>query len=231
MKILLFLCAGSGKRLYPEIGMKKQFYPLDGKNELFYLCLLPFLKSGLFEKIYLACAKEDLEEFKKRLDNHGLSSSVKLLSGGNTREESAYAALKEIHKEGNGDALVYIADGDRPFASEEFLKEEGEKAEKGAIVVPCRKMTSSLVNAKEGKYVDRSDYVTVATPQVACLMDFLEAMEQAGERLKEFTDEGSLFAAAGKKVILLEDSSPDLKVSDRASLELARIKGKTLWKK
>lgn len=231
MKILLFLCAGGGKRLYSVIGMKKQFYPLDGENELFYLCLRPFLESGLFGRVYLACSEEDGEEFKKRLARHGLSSSVRLVFGKDTREESAYSALKKIKEETEEDALVYIADGDRPFASAEFLKKEGEKAEKGAIAVPCRPVTSSLVNAKEGSYVPRKDYVTVSTPQVAFLSDFLEAMEKAGEDLAQFTDEGSLFVSCGKKLVLLEDPSPDLKVSDAASLELVRVKGKMVWKK
>ena len=219
MNISLIPISGSGNRLLKIIKMKKQFFLLDKKNEMFIITLNNFVNNPLFDKSVLIIDKDDEIKVQKILSKHNLSSKVELTYGGKSREESVYNGLKYIdskyHKE---NPKVFIHDGDRPFISSELIYELNEKALKGTITIPGIKVKESIYDIKEGKYINRENLVRVQTPQVAYLNDFIFAFNSA-TNLNLFTDEGGIFKNASLKVKIINRDEKNIKISTSQDLE------------
>jgi 2-C-methyl-D-erythritol 4-phosphate cytidylyltransferase len=175
---LVLLLAGSGSRIYKDIKMKKQFYPVLGK-ELFLYSLEASVESGIFSRIVLVIDKEDKEQVKSIVEKNIKGDVlISYATGGKDRNESVYhglSSLKPVEK----DEIVFIHDAARPLLTKEILSSllEGMKNHEAlTTVVPVH---DSLLKEVDGKitYVDRKDMYQIQTPQVFLLDKILSLYE------------------------------------------------------
>ena len=111
------------------------------------------------------------------------SKKIKLISGGDTRAESVYQALKEVVDE---EALVIVHDAVRPFIStseiakliDEYEKRNADILVFGIPVYESLKLIDSET-LEIKKNVDRNEYYLAQTPQITSAKILSEAYDQS----------------------------------------------------
>lgn len=137
-----------------------------------------------------------------------------VVAGAGTRSGSVRAGLAAVP--GDADAVL-VHDGARPLADAAlFARVVAAVADGADAVVPAIPVTDTL-RRRSGGPVDRSDLLAVQTPQgfrAAALRD-----AHRGE--PEATDDVTLVEAAGGKVVVVDGSPANLKVTHPADLVAA----------
>ena len=179
---LILLLAGSGSRLYSSIQVKKQFYPIQGK-ELFLYPLESFVMSSHFQEIVLVVDEEDEKKVDSIVKKRFPSLSFTLVKGGKDRNESVYHGLlslkgKEVDK-------VFIHDSARALISEKEISDLVQASlqfDALTLVVP---VSDSLLREEDGKirYIDRKNAYRILTPQVFSFPKILDLYEQGYDSL------------------------------------------------
>ena len=127
---LVLLLAGKGTRLYEDIGVKKQFYLLKGK-ELFLYTLERMLDVGFFTDIVFVIDDEDKEKVKEALKKISIPQEIFLsfALGGKDRNESVYHGLEKLKETyGKEDSPVFLHDADRVLVNPDVLRELFEES-------------------------------------------------------------------------------------------------------
>ena len=137
-----------------------------------------------------------------------------VVAGGATRSGSVRAGLAAVPEDAEA---VLVHDGARPLADAAlFARVAAAVAEGADAVVPAVPVTDTL-RRRDGGPVDRRDLLAVQTPQgfgAAALRD-----AHAGE--PEATDDVTLVEAAGGKVVVVDGSPQNLKVTHPADIVAA----------
>ncbi len=190
MKITAIVCAaGRGERA--GFSKNKLMVPVNGMPVLHYT-LSEFdvfdseYTGGNLEKIAV-CGQDDFEtrEFC-------LTYGWQVVSGGATRTESVYNALKAT----TGD-LVIIHDGARPFVTQDIISACVECAKEFGSAICATPAVDTVAIAKDGfidSVPDRSGVYCVQTPQVFFTQDIKAAYEKAIVSGERFTDDGSVYS-------------------------------------
>jgi len=80
------------------------------------------------------------------LEQYRITKVKKVVTGGETGQQSIYNGLKEIR-----DGIVLIHDGVRPFISSKLIKENIEMAKVNKIAITCVKAKETLVSVEDNK--------------------------------------------------------------------------------
>ena len=186
--ISAILCAaGAGSRAGFKVN--KVLKELNGMPVLLYSVSALALEA---DEIVVACRKEDEERIRSLLASYPAARPV---LGGETREESVLYALREVR----GD-IVLVHDAARPFVTREIIRACIESVEKYGSGVCALPATDTTVLTREGCIIavpPREMVYTVQTPQGFMRGELLRAfsLAEAQGKLKDFTDESSLYAA------------------------------------
>jgi 2-C-methyl-D-erythritol 4-phosphate cytidylyltransferase len=137
-----------------------------------------------------------------------------VVGGGATRSSSVRAGLAAVP----GDAeVVVVHDGARPLADVElFARVVGAVRDGADGAVPAVDVTDTLRH-RSGRAVDRNGLVAVQTPQAFRA----SALRRAHAAEPEATDDASLVEAAGGKVVVVEGSPANLKITRPVDLAIA----------
>lgn len=150
-----------------------------------------------------------------------LHSSIKIIEGGNNRQESVYNGLLACDKPD----FVLIHDGARPMISIEIINNAIEMVqEKNALTFATRTVdTIKQVdeNLKIIKTLDRSSLFNTQTPQVFKY----DLIKDAHIELKgrNFTDDAGMLEFLGQDVYILEGDYKNIKITTFNDIELARL--------
>ena len=137
-----------------------------------------------------------------------------VVGGGDTRSSSVRAGLAAVP--GHADVIV-VHDGARPLAGAELFARVVEAVREGAdAAVPAVEVTDTLRHRSSGS-VDRSGLVAVQTPQAFRAA----ALRRAHADEPEATDDASLVEATGGKVVVVEGSPANLKITRPIDLAIA----------
>lgn len=210
--------AGEGARFGSQL--PKQFHKLSGKK-IYLHCLEKFIYSNLFDEIILVCPEKwktdveyDVTAYKQ--------VSIKVVSGGATRQESTYQGILACGKETE---YVVIHDGVRPFVSEKILLENVEAVRKYGAVDTCIPSTDTLVYSSSGTQIDsipkRSELLRGQTPQSFSYSLILEAHEEARKKGLQVSDDCSLAVAMNKKVFIVQGDEHNIKITSQLDLSIA----------
>lgn len=198
MVTIILMMAGNASRMHMK--ENKVFLPL-GNQRVFEYALKLFL-SYSFEVICVI-RKEDRPYLK---DYEG---KVKIVYGGDTRQESVYQGLKEATGE-----YVLIHDAARPFLSKGLIEEclKALKAGKACLVVqPCK---DSIYQRDPFKSLSRDTLALAQTPQGGRTKDFLDAHKQALEDRISMTDDISLLLQYKNVIVeLIEGDDSNFKIT------------------
>ena len=216
------------RRSLGEGGTPKQLLELDGVPILFWtlrrLAACPRLAS-----IVVAVRPTDRAAVEARLAGESFAARVRLVEGGESRQESVACALRAVPPETE---LVLVHDAVRPFVEPSLIERALDAAaETGAAILglPARDTVKEVEPAAGGHQshitatVPRERIVLAQTPQVFRFDWFKEAVEQAAADGFRASDEAMLVERLGHTVTVVMGSERNIKITTPADLELAHF--------
>lgn len=196
-------CGGVGSRL--NLGYNKILYKIDGKY-LIERTVKNFLLDEECLEVIIVYQENDYIILKNIFN----TPKIKLIKGGNNREESVYNGVKIS----NGD-YVLIHDGARPNIKKEVIQRIKNALNNNEAVIPVVKSKdASLINNK----YHFDEVKLIQTPQAFKKELLLTAMENV--ELERFKDDGSIYSYYYQKDVTLVDGDySNIKVTTQEDLD------------
>ena len=234
MKVAVILpAAGLGTRMGRASAEKtgtsrKQFMLLDGSPILLHT-VRKFAASARVDEIVVAVRREDLEWATDLLRREVRGKNVRVVEGGNSRQQSVENALGTLDP---ATTLVAVHDAVRPFIDLETIdKVIDEAAETGAAIVgivpvdTVKQVTRAQTNkAKIRATLPREKLVLAQTPQVFRYDLLVRAFAAAQNDGFTGTDESSLVERLDQvDVSVVLGSDRNIKITKPTDMDLARL--------
>lgn len=218
---LLIPAAGMGRRMGSD--RNKLLLTLQDKPLLAWT-LLAAEASRTISWIGIMGQPSDFPDFKEIIAQLKLTKPVKLIMGGDTRQESVYNGLQALP---SGAERVLIHDGARCLATPELLDRCSDVLQtcQGLIAAISVKDTIKVVD--ETKTIqatpDRRNLWAAQTPQ-GFEVELLKHCHERGRKLGwEVTDDAALFEKCQLPVKIVEGEETNLKVTTPVDLAIAEF--------
>lgn len=196
---MIVVAAGEGRRF----GAAKQYAPLAGRRVLDWsLDAARTVADG----VVLVVPPDRAGDAEPQADA--------VAAGAATRSGSVRAGLDRVPA---GAEVVVVHDGARPLAGPDLFGAVVDAVRAGADAAVPGVPVSDTLRSRGGGVVDRDGVVAVQTPQ-AFRAAALRAAHAGGA---EATDDASLVEAGGGKVVVVDGSPANLKITDPADLVVA----------
>ena len=219
--------AGLGTRMGAET--PKQFLELDGTSILVH-SVRKLASCELVTEIIVATRGEEVARLADRLREEKLRQPVRVVKGGDTRQESVAAALKQVAE---GTEIILVHDAVRPFVTREQIARVIEEARNcGAAILGIPAMDT----VKEVKRtslpedvalitmtIPRERVVLAQTPQAFRTKILQEAFARAEADGVSASDEAGLVERLGQEVHVVLGSERNIKITKPADMELANF--------
>ena len=208
---LILLAAGDGKRL--ESMTPKPFHKVNNKTLLEYSLDIFKNFSEIKKTIIVYNKKHERYLSKLRLKN-----TLKVV-GGETRKESTFNALKKIKKMNCNKILIH--DAARPNTSKKVIKQIILKLKKNHAVIPIIRINDATKRTNENiifKNIQRNSLRFAQTPQGFTYKKIYEKHKE-NENLS-FDDDSAFFTEVGEKVVAINGSKTNLKITDKEDLDI-----------
>lgn len=232
MKIAVIVpAAGLGTRMGKASAEKtgtsrKQFMLLDGSPILLH-SVRKFAASSRVSEIVVAVRGEDLDWVRDTLKREFPGRRVRVVEGGNSRQESVQNALAALDRDTD---LVAVHDAVRPFIDLDIIDKvlDAAAATGAAIVGVAPVDTVKQVNRGTGQVrvratLPRDRLVLAQTPQVFRYDLLNRAFQSAREDGFIGTDEASLVERLDVEVSVVLGSDRNIKITKPADMDLARL--------
>ena len=229
--IVIIPAAGLGTRMASARnglkGPSKQFYELDGTPILIHT-LRKFARCETVSEIVVALRRSEMPDFQKLLDQERFAKPVRVVEGGEHRQNSVANALAAV--QGADEDIVLVHDAVRPFVDEEtILGVIAGVTKYGAAIagVPAIDTVKQVDRTADGAVVlatvPRERMVMAQTPQGFRFGLLKKAFEDAAADEFLGTDEASLIERSGGEVHVVMGSPRNMKITTPADLELAEF--------
>ena len=212
----VIVAGGKGLRMGGDV--PKQFLPIDGKPILMHTIEV-FRRAIEGIMIVLVLPAEQQDYWRKLCEEHNFHSPEMIANGGETRFHSVRNGLSLLPDD--GDAVVGVHDGVRPFVSAETIQRCYNAAAKGKAVVPVVPVVETVRQIlPDGRSITRprDEYRLVQTPQTFPLALLKEAYRQPFS--EAFTDDASVVEALGKEITMVEGNRENIKITTPSDLKL-----------
>ncbi|MGA9042520.1 MAG: 2-C-methyl-D-erythritol 4-phosphate cytidylyltransferase [Terriglobales bacterium] len=238
MKVIVIIpAAGLGTRMAStprskgkKATLSKQFTELGGTPILIHT-LRKFAATPEVSEVYIALRKNEIDGFRTQLESEGkeiLKKKVKLVEGGEHRQESVARALAAVSAA--ADDIVLVHDAVRPFITEEIIQDVIRAAQKyGAAIagMPAVDTIKQVERTAEGAVItstiSRERVVLAQTPQGFRYDVLKKAFDEAATDGFMGTDEASLVERSGHEVAVVMGSPRNIKITTPADMELAEF--------
>jgi 2-C-methyl-D-erythritol 4-phosphate cytidylyltransferase len=202
---------------------RKQFMLLDGSPILLHT-IRKFVASPLVDEIVVALRADDMEWVGEMLRQEGLAKPVRLVQGGDSRQESVENALAELAPD---TGLVAVHDAVRPFIDlptiEKVVLEATATGAAIVGIVPVDTVKQVRKNKVRGT-IPREGLTLAQTPQVFGYGLLKQAFERAREDGFIGTDEASLVERLETvEVSVVLGSDRNIKITKPTDMDLARL--------
>ena len=219
---LILLAAGDSKRL--RSSTPKPYNKVNNRTLLEH-SINAFYNFKKIKKILVVYNKKH----KKYIDKLKLNNTVKI-TGGKTRQESTYIALKKIRKIGYKKVLIH--DAARPNTSKKLIGEVIDKLKNNHAVIPVIKSNDATKRVAKNmifKNIQRNSLRFSQTPQGFTFNKIYEKHKKNINR--SFDDDSALFTSYGEKVLAIKGSKTNLKITDEEDLNIFKTlkNGKTYF--
>jgi len=226
MQVFVILpAAGLGTRMAGP--QPKQFVALDGVPILVH-SLRAFASVGRVTAIYVAVRKPEMERVQAQIAEYGFADRVRVVEGGDNRQESVSHALAALPAE--DDDIVLVHDAVRPLIDAATIDRTIDAvAEYGAAIVglPAVDTIKQVERTAHGALITSTiprEYVVLAqTPQGFRYGLLQRAFAEALADGFVGTDEASVVERAGNPVAVVHGSQVNLKITQPGDLELAEF--------
>lgn len=229
MKVTVILpAAGLGTRMGRAVPEKagtsrKQFMLLEGSPILLHT-IRKFAATPAVSEIVVALRPDDIEWVRELLAVEKFGKPVRLVEGGDSRQESVEHALATL---GPGTELVAVHDAVRPFIEQSVLdKVFAEAEENGAAIVGIVPVDTvkQVHRNKIRQTIPRERLILAQTPQVFRFDLLKSAFAKAREDGFAGTDESSLVERLDQvEVSVVPGSDRNLKITKPSDMDLARL--------
>ena len=213
---LIILAGGSSHRFKSNIG--KPYQKLAGKS-LIEINVTKARQFKQIKKIILVYNKKDLKRVKSiKLKN------VKLITGGNTRQQSTYIALKHLINQ-KGISKVLIHDVARPNFSLRLFGSIIKSMKNARAVVPKIRVQDAIkqiIDSSKEEYIvgkRRDNLFLTQTPQAFNLKEIYHLHKTNSGKYKD--DDISLYMDLSK-VKFIEGEKNNFKITDKSDFENMR---------
>jgi 2-C-methyl-D-erythritol 4-phosphate cytidylyltransferase len=217
---LIIPAAGKGERLGGEI--PKPYIKVAGKTILEYTLLKFKDVSGLGEVI-VSTSEQYFDITKKLLFSVFPNLNCKVVAGGDERQDSIRNALEKISDK---TGLIAVHDAVRPFVSKEDIEnciEEASRSGGAVLAIPARDTIKvARQNLEIEETPNRERLWQAQTPQIFWAALLREAYQYAAEHNFLGSDDSSLVEKIGGKVVLVEGSSKNFKITHPHDLDMAQ---------
>lgn len=229
MKIAVIVpAAGLGTRMGKATAEKtgtsrKQFMLLEESPILLHT-IRKFVSSPAVVEIVVALRAEDLDWVRDLLKKETFGKPVRLVEGGDSRQESVENALATL---GPATELVAVHDAVRPFIELSVLEKVfSEAAENGAAIVGIVPVDTvkQVHRNKIRQTIPRERLILAQTPQVFRFDLLKQAFAKAREDGFAGTDESSLVERLDQvEVSVIPGSDRNIKITKPSDMDLARL--------
>ena len=220
----IILAGGTGLRMGKDI--PKQFLELAGKPVISH-SIETFQKTGRVTDIVLVCHKDHIELLEKILQGTPADKVRAIVPGGDTRQASSLAGLKNCPE---GTEIVLIHDAARPFIDEKIINAViGAAGESGASG-PAIDVEDTIIIEKHGliaEIPDRRTLKRIQTPQ-GFKMDVIRAAHEASlqRSVTDSTDDCGMVLSMGHRVKVVKGDRRNIKLTTGKDIVLAEtLKG------
>jgi 2-C-methyl-D-erythritol 4-phosphate cytidylyltransferase len=206
---------------------RKQFMLLEGAPILVHT-VRKFAAIDRVTEIVVAVRADDLQWVDDTLGREFPGKRVRVVEGGNSRQQSVENALRTIDA---GTDLVAVHDAVRPFVDlETIAKVIDEAAESGAAIVgivpvdTVKQVSRTSSNkARVRGTIPREKLVLAQTPQVFRRDLLNRAFQSARDDGFTGTDEASLVERLDVEVTVVVGSDRNIKITRPGDMDLARL--------
>jgi 2-C-methyl-D-erythritol 4-phosphate cytidylyltransferase len=219
--------AGLGTRMGAE--MPKQFLELDGVPLLLFT-LRRLAACPAITDFIIATRAEEVDSLAARIAKENLGRPVRVVRGGDTRQDSVANALLEVP--GDTD-LILVHDAVRPLVTRDQIERviaEAASCEAAILGIPAMDTVKEVKRASLPADValitatiPRERVVLAQTPQVFRASLLREAFARARQDGVSASDEAGLVERMGHDVHVVVGSERNLKITRPGDLELAEF--------
>ena len=219
---LILLAAGDSKRLGSNT--PKPYNKVNHKTLLEH-SLDSFRNFKEIKKTFIVYNKKH----KRYLDKLNLKKAIKI-TGGKSRQESTFRALKKINKMGCNKVLIH--DAARPLPPKKIISEIINKLKNNDAVIPVIKVNDATKRVKKNiifKNIQRDSLRFSQTPQG---FTFSKIYQKHKKNINEsLDDDAALFINDTEKVLVINGSKKNLKITDKEDMNIFKSlkKGKTYF--
>lgn len=217
----VILVAGNSTR-YGQ-NRNKNFELINGKTVMSY-SLKEFDNNHAIDNIIIGVKEEEIPIVEEILQKEELKKEVKIVIGGNTRQETVYHCIQETEAD-----ITIIHDGARPAIKQEHINKcmESMKEFKGATIGVPSKDTIKITDENNItiQTTQRSNTWIVQTPQ--CFDRKILVQMHEKYKTEEVTDDCMLLEKENYKVKILEGDYTNIKITTYEDMDMI----KNLWKK
>ncbi len=232
MRVAVILpAAGLGTRMGRNSAEKtgtsrKQFMLLEGSPILIHT-VRKFAASDRVSEILVAVRHDDLEWVSEMLVKEFPASRVRVVEGGDSRQQSVENALNAVSQ---GTDLVAVHDAVRPFIDLETIHHVlDEAAAVGAAIVAVpaidtvKQVTRGTEHVRVRSTLPREKLVMAQTPQVFRYELLVRAFAAARQDGFIATDESSMVERMDVEVSVVAGSDRNIKITKPSDVELAHV--------
>ncbi len=215
---VVVVAAGSSSRME---GIDKQVAILGGEPVISHSIKVfeQFEKVG---GIVLVMSIENLEEGKAAVRTGGFSKVVRVLPGGNRRQDSVKIGLTALEESGTYD-FIAVHDGARPFIDPAMLERGllvAKKVGSAIAAVPVKDTIKMAPHRVVTDTPDRSQMWAIQTPQIFRL----DILKTAHEMITDdVTDDASMVESVGGLVAIFDGSNDNIKITTPQDMKFARL--------
>ena len=219
--------AGLGTRMGADT--PKQFLELDGAPIVLHT-LRRIASSPLVTEIFVATLADEMARLEERIRTLKLSQPLRVVRGGDSRQESVGAALREVS---DAVELVLVHDAVRPFVTREQIEHviaEARRCQAAILGIPAMDTVKEVKRASLPEDValitatiPRERIVLAQTPQVFTTKLLKEAFARAEQDGVHASDEAGMVERIGHDVHVVLGSERNIKITRPSDMDLARF--------
>lgn len=219
--------AGLGTRMGAET--PKQFLSLDGMPVLLFT-LRRLASCPAITDFVIATRAEEVDSLAAAVKSQNLNASVRVVRGGDTRQDSVANALIEVPSQTE---LILVHDAVRPLVTLDQIERviaEAAACDAAILGIPAMDTVKEVKRASLPTDValitatiPRERVVLAQTPQVFRTALLLEAFARARQDGVTASDEAGLVERIGHDVHVVVGSERNLKITRPGDMELAEF--------
>lgn len=215
----IIACAGSSTRMN---GVNKQLWELDG-IPVAARSMLAFEGIEQVTEIVVSAREQDIPQIENFAEKYNITKFKCAVKGGETRQQSVFAAFMETDK---ATRFIAVHDGARPLVDPEHIKKCIRDASVfgGAVLGVPVKDTIKIVDGEMiADTLDRRKLYSIQTPQIFRRDIYVRGINFARDNELDFTDDCQLAEAVGAKINLTVSDYRNIKITSPEDLAVAKV--------